>query len=178
MSYPKLTPEHWAQIPPEYVWFAIDLHGSRYAYTEMPEPNGVAVWIIHGGSDYFLGIGADCPEWESTLQQRPAISQTEIKETGTAVLSDILAQEGFKSETTPNPSITHVRLSMADFERIAKDFNLNVRHCETYCDAAMYNPAGQIAIVFVADVPVESESGFDDTGAEYLVRTFEKIKLT
>lgn len=93
-------------------------------------------------------------QWSQKFKNGFGMAQTEIKEIGAAVLSDILSQEGFKPETTPTPAVTHVRLPMPEFERIANDFGLTVRHKETYCDAAMYNPAGQIAIVFAADLPV------------------------
>lgn len=152
-----LTPEEWAQIPPEYVWFAIDLSGSRYAYTRRPEIDGSDVWVHYFGEHLFLGIGSKCPDWQKSLQQRPTINE--------------------QPETTPTLPVSHVRLPMAEFERIAKDFGLNVRNCGTYKDAAMYNPAGNVSIVFAADVPVESESGFDDTGVEYIVKTTEIIKI-
>lgn len=137
MSYPKLTAKGWAQIPPQYIYFAVDFDGEQWAYTHEPKkvPDDGA-WLKSRGRALKICDTTYRPvlNWGSSLQNRLITSEL--------------------PENAPTPAVTHVRLSMPDFERIAKGFNLNVRHCETYCDAAMYNPAGQIAIVFVADVPV------------------------
>lgn len=134
MSYPKLTKKGWDAIPPEYIYFAVDSTGDQYVYIDKPELNhNFNYWIATNGAMFFKR-GTKCDNWQNSLQKRPTTNEL--------------------SKTIPTPHVTHVRLSMADFERIAKDFGLTVRHCETYCDAAMYSPAGQISIVFVADVPV------------------------
>ena len=134
MSYPKLTPEQWAQIPPEYVWFTIDYSGQKFAHKSEPELKWNSWWSELSKMLFIGNEKYPFPEYKYSLQKRPTTNEL--------------------PETAPTPDVAHIRLSMPEFERIAKGFNLNVRHCETYCDAAMYNPAGQIAIVFAADVPV------------------------
>lgn len=132
-----LTPEQWAQIPPEYIWFAADNDGEQWAYTHKPKKiSRGGGWLKTYGEALKICDNVYRPvhDWQNSLQKRPTTNE--------------------QPETATTPAVTHVRLPMVEFERIAKGFNLNVRHCETYCDAAMYNPAGQIAIVFVSDVPV------------------------
>ena len=132
MSYPILTSEEWEKIPPEYVWFAVDKIGKKYAYINKPDKS-FSTWTPRGQC-LLLNIDYNgCSDWQNSLQKRPTINE--------------------QPETTPTPAVTHVRLSMPDFERIATDFGLNVRDRRNYKDAAMYNPAGNISIIFVAYVP-------------------------
>lgn len=142
-----LTPEQWAQIPPEYIWYAVDFDGEQWAYTHEPKkvPDDGA-WVKLRGRAFKICDTAYRPvyNWGKSLQKRPTIAE--------------------QPATAPTPPVSNIRLPMAEFERIAADFGLTVRDCETYKDAAMYSPSGKVSIVFVADLPVTNIAVHDEVG--------------
>jgi len=156
MSYPKLTAKGWGEIPDGYDWFVVNFEGNKYASKTRPDclPR-MKVWAAKEGFIKIGSIGSVCHDWANSLQQRPTPAE--------------------QPATAPTLPVSNVRLSPADFDRIAADFGLHVRDCGTYRDAVMYNPGGFVSIVFVCDAPPATE--FDDTGIELLVRTYEKIKI-
>lgn len=69
----------------------------------------------------------------------------------------------------------HITLSTPDFTAFCVAMGLKARQCDGYSDAALYSPSGELAAVVVCRETVNKE--FNDEGIEYLVKTYESIKI-